>query len=73
MSSHTSPAAVLLFEAELVAVDTVGLGNKSAASSVALRDQKARFEAHRAAFFKGLFPRSLMICKQSCLKSQADK
>lgn len=61
MSSHTSPAAVLLFEAALVSVDTVGLGNKSAASNMALRDQNAGFEAHRVDFFKDLFLGSLMI------------
>lgn len=61
MRSHTSPAAVLLFEVALVAVDTVRLGNKSAASNVALRDQIAGFEAHRVDFFKDLFLRSLMI------------
>lgn len=62
-----------LFEAELVAVDTAGLGNKSAASSEALRDQNGRFEAHGAAFFKGLFSIFLMIRKQPCLKSHTDK
>lgn len=50
MSSHTSPAAALLFEALRVALDAIRLGNKSAASDGALRDQSSESEDHQAAF-----------------------
>lgn len=64
---------MLLFEALWAAVDTISLGNKSAASDVALRDQSSGFEDHQAAFFEASSQAPPWSVNKKCLKSQTDK